>query len=94
MVKFINRRDRDKFLVKAKKAKLTGTVIGQGDHPVYVDAHLTQYYKKLMFETKKVAREKGYKFVWFRNEQIRVKKDETVKRYTVVQSIEDIKKIV
>ncbi|XP_013181496.1 PREDICTED: uncharacterized protein LOC106127791 [Papilio xuthus] len=65
-----NRRDREN--------KLNTSHLGYGcsKQPIYVSEHLTPYLKSLHAQTRLLAREKKYKYVWIRNGRILVRKDD------------------
>lgn len=42
---------------------------------IFINEHLTPYNKSLLFKTKNLAREKHYKFAWFKNGKILLRKD-------------------
>ncbi|RVE48661.1 hypothetical protein evm_006732 [Chilo suppressalis] len=60
------------------KDKLNTVQLGYGCEKtaVYVSEHLCPYYKGLHAETRKIAREKGYKYVWIRNGRIFIRKND------------------
>lgn len=61
-----------------QKDRLNTSVLGFGckKSPVYVSEHLSPYNKALHASTRKVARDRGYKYVWIRNGRIFVRKDD------------------
>lgn len=77
IVQFTNRMKRDAVLKKAraKKLKSTNFVSNVPETFVYVNEHLTPYYKKLLFEAKRIKKEKSYLYVWVRGSKIFAKKD-------------------
>lgn len=78
IIQFTNRQKRDAVVRKAKAKKLKSTNFDSNapETFVYVNDHLTPYYKSLLFEAKKLKAEKGYKHVWVRNSKIFVRKDD------------------
>lgn len=64
LVRFTERSTRDMRIKKRVSLKSEG---------IYVNENLTRTLKNLFWNTKKMAREKNYKFVWVRNEKIFVK---------------------
>lgn len=77
VVQFTNRQKRDAFLAKRQliitNAKISGTKLAQ---KVYINEHLSPYFKLLLKQTKVRARDAKYKYVWFRNGKILVRKDD------------------
>lgn len=60
-----------------KDDKLSSKDLGYAgaNSPIYVSEHLSPYYKSLHAETRKFARDNGYKFVWIRDGKIKIRKD-------------------
>lgn len=79
VVQFSNRFKRDSFLKKAKKEKAKSTVLvpSAPERKLFVNDHLTPYYKKLFFDAKTLKQQKGFKFLWVMNSKIFLKKDES-----------------
>ncbi|XP_025420837.1 uncharacterized protein LOC112690943 [Sipha flava] len=50
-----------------------------GNEPIYVNNFLTLYNRNLLFKTKDFAREAGFKYVWFKNSKLFIKKNENHK---------------
>lgn len=67
-----------KFNKSNKDNKLNSKHLGYGGtvSPVFISEHLSPANKSLHAETRKVARDKGYKFVWVRDGRILVRKHE------------------
>ncbi|KAL4703104.1 hypothetical protein ACJJTC_018141 [Scirpophaga incertulas] len=85
IIKLQNTEKRDEILAavsrynrKNQNDKLNTSNLGYGGQklPIYVSEHLSPYNKALHASTRKVAREKAYKFVWIRNGRIFVRKDD------------------
>lgn len=86
VVKLRNTRIRDEVLASVMKfnksldkdKKLNSNHLGYGGtkSPVFVSEHLSPMNKAIHAETRKVAREKGYKYVWVRDGRILVRKDD------------------
>ncbi|KAG7301979.1 hypothetical protein JYU34_013429 [Plutella xylostella] len=102
IVKLCKKEDRDSVLAavstfnkKNPKDKLNSRQLGyEGPQkPVFVSEHLTPTNKSLHAAARIKAREVGYKFVWFKNGRIYVKKDETSQRYTI-HNLDSLKNIV
>lgn len=62
------------------------------DRPVYINEPLTRFFRKLLYETKKKAHEAGYKFCWYRNSKLHVRKDEYSDPVNI-ETFEDLEKI-
>lgn len=67
-----------KFNKTNKDGKLNSKHLGYGGtvSPVFVSEHLSPANKVLHAETRKIAREKGFKFIWVRDGKILVRKHE------------------
>nr|XP_049697147.1 uncharacterized protein LOC126054687 [Helicoverpa armigera] len=85
VVKLRSSRVRDEILasvIKFNRAhprdKLNSTHLGYGGtkKPVFVSEHLSPINKAIHAETRKIARAKGYKYVWVRDGRILVRKDD------------------
>lgn len=78
IIQFSNRMVRHNYLSKAKsrKPKLNNIFPDCAANPIYVNEHLTTFYKKLMQEAKSrvVNGQKTYKYVWFKNSKLLIRK--------------------
>ena len=65
----------------SRKTKPKGNMFNEkwGMEPIYVNNYLTFFNRNLLFKTKTFARETGYKFVWFKDSKIFIKKNEDQK---------------
>lgn len=93
VVQFTNRQKRDTILrkAKAKRVKTTDFLENVPVSAVFVNEHLTPYYKTLLYEAKKLKVEKDYKYVWISNSKILVRKnDESVIRITSESGIQKL----
>ncbi|KAJ8731735.1 hypothetical protein PYW08_014465 [Mythimna loreyi] len=85
IVKLKNARKRDEILASVTKFnrahvsdKLNSSHLGYGGakQPVFVSEHLSPLNKAIHAQARKLAREKGYKYVWVRDGRILVRKDD------------------
>lgn len=69
-------QNKNSMMDNVKKAKLKGKVVNTNwnDENIYINDSLTQFNKNLFFKTRAFARDTGYKFVWFRDSKIFIKK--------------------
>lgn len=70
IVEFCTRTIRN-MLLESKKKK---TVKGPQGNFIQIHESLSPYFKNLLWKTKTAAREKNYKYVWFKKNKILVKK--------------------
>lgn len=86
VVKLASAKERDTLIAAVVKHnkfnsedKLNTHKLGYGGPKaaVYVTEHLSPYYKKLHAETRKIARDRGFRYIWIRNGRIFVRKDDS-----------------
>lgn len=94
LIQFSNKQKRDAVYKKARKKDLVSLdfVSDVPETPVYCNDHLTPYYKKLLYETKQVKKEKKYEFVWVINGKILAKKDKNSTTLRI-ETFKDIEKM-
>lgn len=70
-----------KLITEARKLKLNAHNLNTewASENIYINEQMTQSNKYIFFKARAAARELGYKFIWFKNSKIFVKKDETSK---------------
>lgn len=102
IAKLCSRMRRDEVLSgvtrynKANKGnKLNTLSLGLSDirTPIYVSEHLSPHYKALHAAARLRAKERGYKFIWIRNGNIYVRKEES-SRYILIKSDSSLELIV
>nr|XP_049702302.1 uncharacterized protein LOC126055760 [Helicoverpa armigera] len=85
IVKLKNTRKRDEVLASVTKFNRTNSAdklntrhLGYAGtkSPVFVSEHLSPLNKSIHAQVRKVAREKGYKYVWVRDGRVLVRKDD------------------
>ncbi|CAI6352985.1 unnamed protein product [Macrosiphum euphorbiae] len=90
-----NNNDRNRLVTEAKKNKWAANQY-RGDWPsskIYINNHLTKFRRLLLWKTKTLAKEKGYKYVWMNSTDILVRKDENTKVTRIYDEI-DLNKII
>jgi hypothetical protein len=92
IVQFVRRKKRDEMLAARKKVVTNNQVTGLQGGRIYVSENLTAYYRNLLKEAKKRGRDLGYKYVWFKNGSIKLRKEEN-SEVIVVNEMADIAKI-
>lgn len=95
IAEFNSRRKRDELLSRRYaevilNKKVTGSAREEGR--IYINESLSPYYKHLLWATKCVAKEKQYKYCWFRRDRVLVKKDDKEK-VIVIEDEKDTLKI-
>ncbi|KAL4096900.1 hypothetical protein QTP88_021775 [Uroleucon formosanum] len=81
VAELLSTQNKKTMMDNVKKSKLTGKVVNSNwnDENIYINDSLTQFNKNLLFKTRAFSRDKGYKFVWFRDSKIFIKKNENSK---------------
>jgi hypothetical protein len=93
IVRVLSRKKRDLFLAKRREV-ITNQHIGlQSTQRIYVNDNLAPFYRELLWKSKIKAREQDFKFVWFKNNKILVKRDENTHQVLVINSFGDLDKI-
>lgn len=69
------------MIQNSKKSKLTGKSLNTNwnDDKIYINDCLTHFNTNLFFKTKAYACDKGYKYVWFKDSKIFIKKNDQIK---------------
>ena len=96
LVQFNSRKLRDEIVSARRQAAniTSNTLIGGKIHTrIYISEHLTRFYNELLWQCKVRAKEKNYKFVWYKSSKILVQKDENSKEVIKVFSFADISKL-
>lgn len=82
LLSFQNKRT---LMENVKKSKLSGNSVNSNwkDDKIYINDSLTNFNKDLFFKTRAFARDKGYKYVWFKKSKIFIKKSEHTKAFII-----------
>ncbi|KAF0711660.1 E3 ubiquitin-protein ligase TRAIP-like [Aphis craccivora] len=75
---FMSVEEKHKVMDLMKKKKMVAKHIdGKWNNTaIYVNEQMTSTFRNLFFKTRNIAKEVGYKFIWFKNNKIFVKKNE------------------
>ncbi|CAG9134856.1 unnamed protein product [Plutella xylostella] len=95
LVSFVNRYAKEDFVAAARSVKtIQARDIGFADsnNRIYVNDHLSSTQKKLLNDSKNIAKNKGYQFVWVKFAKIHVRKNDTSPVY-VINSAGDLNKL-
>lgn len=68
---------------KKKKIKACSINESWGNEGIFVNNYLTQYNSNLFFKSRMFAKENNFKFVWFNDCEIFIKKRESSKAYII-----------
>lgn len=95
LVQFSNRQLRDQVLSVGRKKKLLTTDLFPNEqvNNLYINEHLTPFYKKLWQQTLTKKKEVKFEYAWIKNSKIFVKKTEDstpiiIKNYTDLQDLD------
>lgn len=79
IVQLMSRKKRDLIVNKRNSVNiLNADLIANGNNQkIFINENLTPYFKNLLWQTKSVARDKSYKYVWFKNCKVLVRKGDT-----------------
>lgn len=91
-----NRYKRDELIINRYKSIISNkSVVGNdvNNSRIFINESLSPYFKNLFYQVKMLAKEKGYKFVWYRNYKILVKKNEEAKEVLVISDVSQISKL-
>lgn len=92
---FVSLKEKNIFMNKAKKEKLTAkdSDISQNNSAVFFNDQMTTSNRTLFFKARMAVKKTGYKYVWFKNNKVFVKKDESTKAIVIDNEI-SISKII
>lgn len=95
VVKFTTQILRDNFIAATRLRKgITSDEIKLGGNPqnIYINEHFTLKNKRLLRQTKEIAKQMGFRFVWVKNGIILVRADVSAAAF-IIRSEEDLFKI-
>lgn len=95
IVEFASRKLRDRIIESRYKAEVTNkSLFGNSfdGNRIFVSESLSPFYKKLLWETKKVCKEKSYDYCWYKNFKILVRKNKS-ENITTIVNMNDLSKI-
>ncbi|KAI5737235.1 hypothetical protein M8J76_011376 [Diaphorina citri] len=85
VVRLLNSKTRDKWIKEYKQKQLW-------KQHLYISEHLTVYNQNLFYHTRKLAKEKKFKFAWTKDCQIYLKRNENSKLY-IIKRMADLEMI-
>lgn len=79
------KQNKKEMIDLSRKTKLTGSNVDAEwkNNAIYVNDNLTQFNRNLFFKTKTFARESGYRYVWFKDTKLFIKKNDNSKAFLV-----------
>jgi len=82
-------KDKLNLMERVKKSKLNGKTVNSkwNNDSIYINDGLTQFNKNLFFKTRAFAREAGYKFTWFKDSNIFLKKNENTEAFIIFDEL-------
>lgn len=71
-----SKQSKNDFITNSKKLKLSGNLLTENwnNDAIYVNNCLTYFNRNFYFKTKAFARDGSYKFVWFKDSKLFIKK--------------------
>lgn len=90
-VRFTNPQKRRLILLNRKLLN-PNTTQGNGYQKIFISETLGAYFKDLLWRSKTKAKEMGYKYVWYKDCKVMVKKNES-DRVIYIKHSDDLKKI-
>jgi hypothetical protein len=76
-----SKENKHKLITEARKLKLKAKNLNAewANDNIYINEQMTQVNKYIFFKARSAVREVGYKFIWFKDAKIFVKKNDTSK---------------
>ena len=78
IVTFMRREMKEKFISLRRRRSMYAREIGFEDsqNQVFINDHLTKRSKELLWKARNLKREKNYKYVWYKNGNIYLRKND------------------
>lgn len=89
IIHFQSKKFQEQFVAMKNVIMFKGT---PNEKKIYINEHISPYYKQLLMMVKHAARDKNYKFVWFRKDKIYARKIENSKP-VIIESERDLQKL-
>ena len=96
IVQLTSRKKRDQFVNKKKQVAALSSkdlVGGTSTQRLHVNENLCPHFRTLMYNTKVLAKEKGFKFVWYKFGKILVRKEEKCNNVLKIFNFDDLSKL-
>jgi hypothetical protein len=94
LIQFKTREYRDAWLM-GKQGRITNDDIFENGNNgrIFVNEHLTPFYKTLIWKTKQELKS-SFKFIWFKEGKIQLRKNENERQIFTIKSEEELNKLV
>lgn len=92
IVELNSRKKRNLFLESRKKVVTNQDVLREGEGRIYLSESLSPFYRELLWKTRKIAKEDDYRFCWYQNEKILLRKENS-STIIVIHDEEDLAKL-
>lgn len=91
IIQFKHRDCRNMWLDQRKRIVTNDNMYRNGNRRrIYLNENMTPYTKSLFWKTRNFAKENNYKYVWFRNGKIMMRKDEHHEEVKIIRGEEDL----
>jgi len=96
IVQFTTRKIREHWLEKRNQSISLKTIVPNAtvDKTVYINRHLAEHWRTLLWEAKQAGRPKGYQLIWFRDNKILAKKNADDGNLVYIYTKNDLSKLV
>lgn len=92
IVQFSSLRAKEGLLQKKKlvttNTNINGTPVGTN---IYINEHISPHFKNLLSRTKRLSRDAGYKYVWYKNRAVFVRKSENSEIFKLLTECDMLK---
>lgn len=98
VIQFVTRKKRDEILAARKKATIKNSDLVKGvakEHNlvIYINEHLSSFFRSLLWLTKQKAKSVDFKFVWFRRSCVFARKNAETSEIVKIRCLKDIDKL-
>jgi len=91
IVQFKHRDCRDMWLLQKKRIVTNDNMYRNGNRRrIYLNENMTPYSKQLFWKSRNFAKDNDYKYVWFRNGKIMMRKNADVQEVKTIREEEDL----
>jgi uncharacterized protein (DUF3084 family) len=96
IVQFTTRTARERWLEKRNQAISLKKIVpnASADRSVYINRHLAEHWRTLLWEAKQAGRPLGYQLIWFKENKILAKKNTEDRNLVYIYTKNDLCKLV